>query len=217
MSWSRAVPGHTQQAHTREFYMLCQPRDLLYTSCMAVWEDGSHFSAYVRTKKKKVIPSETQIPATHLPNQTHSPSSSPWEAKPPTSFPSFCTPTPTPLSILHHATSLPSLPQSPRRGADVMRARGGWKGKSRHAKAPWGHWTDTAVLETRDISLALRQRPQPAWATNESQWHDFMFQRSCQKSQCMCVKDSVEMGGGLFWESQAAGNDNQKYVIDCNK
>lgn len=55
MSWSRAVPGHTQQAHTREFYMLCQPRDLLYTSCMAVWEDGSHFSAYVRTKKKKKL------------------------------------------------------------------------------------------------------------------------------------------------------------------
>lgn len=23
--------------------------------------------------------------------------------------------------------------------------------------------------------------------------------------------------GGHFWESQAAGNDNQKYVIDCNK
>lgn len=50
-SWSRAVPGHTQQAHTREFYMLCQPRDLLYTSCRAVWEDGSHFSAYVHTKR----------------------------------------------------------------------------------------------------------------------------------------------------------------------
>ena len=94
-----------------------------------------------------------------------------------------------------HFSAFPP-PASRAGGADVMRARGGWKGKSRHAKAPWGHWTDTAVLERRDISLALWQRPQPAWATNESQWHDFMFQRSCQKSQCMCVKDSVEMLGG---------------------
>ena len=37
---------------------------------------------------------------------------------------------------------------------------------------------------------------QSAWATNGSQWHDFMFQRSCQKLQRMCVKDGVEKEGG---------------------
>lgn len=81
-SWLRAMPGHTQQAHTREFYMQCQPRGLIYTSCRAVWEDGSHFSA--SRKKKKPVPNETQIPATHLQNQTHSPSPSSRQAKPPT-------------------------------------------------------------------------------------------------------------------------------------
>lgn len=111
--------------------MLCQPRGLLYTSCRAVWEDGSHFSA---------VPSETQILATHLPNQTHLPSSSPWEAKPPTSFPSLCPLTPSPIAIRHHSTPLPFLPWLPELGADVMRAGAGWKGKSRRAKAPCGHW-----------------------------------------------------------------------------
>lgn len=63
--------------------------------------------------------------------------------------------------------------------------------------------------------------PDRARATNESQWHDFMFQRSCQKLQCMCVKDSVEKEGGRDASSEKAGqqegNDNQKYVIDSNK
>lgn len=57
--WSRAVPGHTQQAHTREFYKLCQPRGLLYTALCG------RLGRIFLLKKKEVVPNETQIPATH--------------------------------------------------------------------------------------------------------------------------------------------------------
>ena len=69
-SWSRAAPGHTQQAHTGEFYMLCQPRGSLYTSCRAVWEDRSHFSVQ-KKKKKTLYRAGNKPPAANLPNQTY--------------------------------------------------------------------------------------------------------------------------------------------------
>lgn len=77
---------------------------------------------------KKVVLSKTQIPATHLPNQTHLLSSSAWEAKPtpPTIFLPFVLLTPSPLSV-HHATSLPFVLRLPRSSHKSQRRMKGKK------------------------------------------------------------------------------------------
>lgn len=51
-SWSRAAAGHTQQAHTREVYMLRQPRGSLYTSCVG----GRAAFFCLCTKNKYLLP-----------------------------------------------------------------------------------------------------------------------------------------------------------------
>lgn len=72
----------------------------------------------------------------------------------------------------------------------------------------------------RDLLLALQQRHRRVCAPNEGQWHDFMFQRSCQKLQWMRVnRQRSEDGREVNSEKveQRGGNDNQEYVTGCNK
>ena len=197
--------------------MLCQPRDLLYTSCRAVWEDGSHFSAYVRTKKK-VIPSETQIPATHLPNQTHSPSSSPWEAKPPT----FSLPSVLQLPLLFLSVTTPLLclpsPSLPGRGLMSWEPEEDERGKAGMLRPREAIGLTPRYLKEEIFHWHCDKDPnQPGPPMKASGMISCSREDAKNRNACVWKTAWRCREGGHFWESQAAGNDNQKYVIDCNK
>lgn len=172
--------------------MLCQPRDLLYTSCRAVWEDGSHISACVHAKKKKKKlyqarhksqPPTYQTRDIHHRHLLEKPNPQPLSLPsvhqlPLLSLTAATTTTTTPFLCLSSPSCLgwglmSWEPEEDQRGKDGM------------LRPPWGHWTDTAVLERRDISLAQWQ-PRSAWASGM-----ISCSRGAAKNCNACVRKTV--------------------------
>lgn len=148
-----------------------------------------------------------------LTKQTHSPRSSLWDTKSPNSLPSFsahtlfCPPSP-----CFQGWGLMSwtLRRDETRKAGMLTPRV-------RVQCPLDSRCSTG---RRALLLALQQRHRRVCAPNKGQWHDFMFQRSCQKSQWMRVnRQRSEDGSEVNSEKveQRGGNDNQEYVTDCNK